>query len=1279
MTNIFYGIYKLTRQFRVAFLGVLALVIALAAFVASQIRLEENILNLVPQDKEIRYINEVLQSFDINDQLVIHVYSEGKKSDPEGLIQFAHNFTDSLLIQNAIYIDSIRMEFSDKNIEALYQYYYDHLPLYLHSEDLEELKDKITDEGIANSIQQNLKSLMSPMSVVSKKMVVKDPLGLVGKPLQRARNLQGDDNIGLYQNHLVSKDGKHLIFFLDLANPPNETKNNGQFIENMNDFISSFATDSFKVEYFGQAAVAVGNANRIKNDIILTVNLAVALLFVFIALFYRKVYTFLLVLLPGLFGGIIGIAALSILRPGVSVISLGVGSVLLGITFDFALHFITHYRHQRDIKKLFADISTPILLSSITTSCAFFSLLLIRSNALQDLGLFAGVSVISAALFTLVVLPHIVINRKEESEKPQNAVQKVMARLAAFPFHKSKIAIALFIVISVVSLFTWKKFSFETDMLKLNYMDEQLAEYEQNLNDVSNFTVNNVFLITQGKDLWSALNNTKDLRALLQTEEVDTLLRDYALLSDLIPSSEIQRERLNSWNEFWRFNGGEGVFYKYDSIAQQAGFRSGTFGGLQQMISNDYKILSDEEANRLLSLFGQDLIIENEEGVGVISTVKLLGSNKEQFIELAKDIPNTTIIDKGYFTYRLVNLLRSDFGRLVNASLLVVFFIILLSYGRIELAIIAFTPIILSWLWTLGIMGLFGLKFNIINIIICTFIFGLGIDYSIFVVRGLTQKYKLGSDDIHSFKQSIILSAITTLVGIGVLIFAQHPALKSIALLAIVGIVSVIFITFTIPPILYNFLIQNRKDKGVVPFTLLSLFLTVFAFLWFVMGCAILLPIIPILRLPIGKEATRKLIFHRLLQWFTWSLVYIMVNIKKTMVDKHNIDFSKPSVIIANHHSFIDILYLLSLHHKVVMVTNEWVYNSPFFGKTVQFADFILSTDGVETQLDNINVLIENGYSIIIYPEGTRSPDFKLGRFKKGAFFLAEQFKLDIQPVIIHGTTYVMPKKDAFSLKTGNMSLKFLPRIKHDDHSFGETYSERTKKIGRYFKEEYQQYREQLEYPYYYKHVLIGNYLYKGPILEWYLRVKYRLEDKYRMFHDLVPKAGSVVDVGCGYGLMSYALAFSGENRNITAIDYDENKIEVAKNCPHIPENLHFDVGDVVTYNYQPSDAFVVSDVLHYLTPEKQGLLLENLYNSLNEGGSIIVRDGDKEKADRHKGTKLTELFSTKSGFNKTTNELSFISSESIKSFAESHKLDLEIIDITKLTSNIVFVLKKPA
>lgn len=76
--------------------------------------------------------------------------------------------------------------------------------------------------------------------------------------------------------------------------------------------------------------------------------------------------------------------------------------------------------------------------------------------------------------------------------------------------------------------------------------------------------------------------------------------------------------------------------------------------------------------------------------------------------------------------------------------------------------------------------------------------------------------------------------------------------------------------------------------------------------------------------------------------------------------------------------------------------------------------------------------------------------------------------------------------------------------------------------------------------------------------------------------------------------------------------------------------------------------------------------------------GILIIRDGDADLKQKHKGTQLTELFSTKIfSFNKTVNDLYFLSGQMVEKLAIKHKLAIERIDDTRFTSNVVWVLKK--
>src|SRR5690606_1291587 len=111
------------------------------------------------------------------------------------------------------------------------------------------------------------------------------------------------------------------------------------------------------------------------------------------------------------------------------------------------------------------------------------------------------------------------------------------------------------------------------------------------------------------------------------------------------------------------------------------------------------------------------------------------------------------------------------------------------------------------------------------------------------------------------------------------------------------------------------------------------------------------------------------------------------------------------------------------------------------------------------------------------FPEGTRSPDGLLHRFHKGAFYLAERLGMDIQPMILNGASFVMPK-GVHNIRKGALNIRYLPRVKAGDLSWGKTYQERAKSITRWYKEEYAGYRQEREDTWLLKQRIMSNYIY---------------------------------------------------------------------------------------------------------------------------------------------------------------------------------------------------------
>ena len=263
-------------------------------------------------------------------------------------------------------------------------------------------------------------------------------------------------------------------------------------------------------------------------------------------------------------------------------------------------------------------------------------------------------------------------------------------------------------------------------------------------------------------------------------------------------------------------------------------FNRSAFDNFKLLLDKNYEPVNKEAMAEVRKNFLDDYITEKPGKTTVVTLVKTIPEKRKEVYKAFENEDHVTVLDKQYLTNRFVEIINSDFTSIALMTSLLVFFVLLIMYGRIELTLVSFIPMFISWIWILGIMGMAGIQFNIINIIISALIFGLGDDYSLFIMDGLLQEYKTGKKNLSSFKSSIILSAVTTIAGMGVLIFAKHPALRSIALISIIGILCVVVMAQILIPFLFAVLIKNRVNKNRFPWTFLGFIKSSFAFSLFI-------------------------------------------------------------------------------------------------------------------------------------------------------------------------------------------------------------------------------------------------------------------------------------------------------------------------------------------------------------------------------------------------------------------------------------------------------------
>ena len=233
-------------------------------------------------------------------------------------------------------------------------------------------------------------------------------------------------------------------------------------------------------------------------------------------------------------------------------------------------------------------------------------------------------------------------------------------------------------------------------------------------------------------------------------------------------------------------------------------------------------------------------------------------------------------------------------------------------------------------------------------------------------------------------------------------------------------------------------------------------FVTIGAFTFFLL-CAVLvaIPMALVYRLLWPHDEARKLQLHaRLCQFFRWCARHLPgaeVRVANPMGE----DFSRPAVIISNHQSHLDLLCTLMLSPRIVAMTNQWVWNFPLYAPIIHYLEYYPAADGLEANEAKIASLLERGYSVLIFPEGTRSATCEVLRFHRGAFYLAQRLGADILPVYLDGPGRVLPKED-FTLQPGTITVQVGRRVPAGDTSMGATYQEQTSAWR-------QQYRQQLE------------------------------------------------------------------------------------------------------------------------------------------------------------------------------------------------------------------------
>ena len=810
MTNLFIRLARYFRSHQAAYWLSMVALFAFVVYFAAQIHLEEDINKLMPSSKNEDGTTK-LAFADLKIKDKVFLLFEGK--DVGKLSAACDEFVDSLMAQDKdSVIGDIFYRMDDDLMPDGIDYLSTHLPAYIDTAAYARFDTLLTREHFVRQMQKNHADMTGEFGEMFPELIQMDPMGMRDVLAEQMAPLM---NAGAYKtidNHFFVPDSTVCIAFITPRYSSTNTGQGSAMFRMMNKQIEQFAKShpNVRISYHGTPASGYYNSTQIKHD--LTTTIAGALLLVLLLLLYcfRRWDTIPLLLLPIAFGTLFGLTMMYWLKGEFSLLALGIGGVVLGVAMSYVLHVMIHYQYVSDTEQLLRDQVKPVLLGCITTIGSFAGLLFVNTDLLRDFGLFAGFAILGTTLFSLAYLPQMLSKRTN----PQ--AFKWLDRINAYPIDRKRpLLIGLLLVTMIgVGAYIAGGTHFDADMYNLSYEAEITKHSDRLLREKTYTGDKTQFFASQGRTMEEAIDNFSLLDHKLDSLQRIGLVKSYTRTNQLLIPLKVQQQRIDAWHRYWTPERQATVRKLISETAPQAGLRPEAFDTFFEVADADYQPDALYKAGIIPEGYLSTLTEHSYGGDYLVFTsvrcqndsVRSSNSDYIRICDAVASNPHLLVLDTYYYTTDTLMLMSSDFDILQWLSMAFVFVVLLLSFHfNFKQALLGFAPILLSWLFVLGVMNLFGVQFNLISIIISTFIFGIGVDYSIFVMNGLIQ----GNLQYH--KTAVLLSAIILIITVSSMLLAQHPAIRSVGFSTLVGLLSAVILSYILQPAVFRWLNRNKQ------------------------------------------------------------------------------------------------------------------------------------------------------------------------------------------------------------------------------------------------------------------------------------------------------------------------------------------------------------------------------------------------------------------------------------------------------------------------------------
>jgi len=774
----------MSRALRIA-LGLALL--GLGVLSGSRVHLDGDIGRLLPdRDPTLRQASAVLRS--VMQRTVVELsLPEGGEDRLERLVGAAGSLAEWLEASprvarvRARLVDTEALDATELLLEAA--------PLLLEPRHHAELEQRLEPAALEDALAGLRRRAHEPDAGWLLQQARRDPFGLAGFVLAPLEGqLAGFEGVRLVDGTLATRDGGHVLLFVEPSVPATDTDGARDLLADLAAAVEVVRQDprleGLVVRHLGAHRSTLDNQEQIAADVALTSTLG-ALFVALIAIFtLARVWWGLLALTPALFGGAIALGTVAFFRDSVATPVLGFGVALLGISVDYAIHVLYRLNAgpgaRLPVRALF--------MGATTTACAFLALGISSLPALREVGGLGALGIVAAAVFAVVVLPALA-GTPPTGRRPRFDLRGLLAGGAGEGSSRAALLVAL--VATPLLLVGAFRLELDGEVRHLSHLSPAAAGDEQAILANWGAAFRTTQVVVQAPELEEALEQNDRVAAVLAAEKEEGGVRDFASIAGLLPSRARQEAHERAWREFWSAERVGRLRLDLAVACETQGFDPGAFEPFFASLERAVEPLVYQPGDPLSSLVGERIL---EVPGGVLIATPVFVDSWEQVealqVRLSEEVATAAVLNNEAMSRQLAALVGGELWKLGSVAFAAVALLVLLWLRSARQAALVLVPLALSGVWTLGALGWLGVPINLANSVFAAFLFGIAVDYAIFMTQARLAAARGEPEDLAETDASVLLCAATTCVGFGVLVLADHPVLHSIGITALTGIVA---------------------------------------------------------------------------------------------------------------------------------------------------------------------------------------------------------------------------------------------------------------------------------------------------------------------------------------------------------------------------------------------------------------------------------------------------------------------------------------------------------